>query len=270
MFTIAFILAAIFATRDEVPSLTPSELHELMQKGDAVAVDVRGSVAWRYGHITGAIWLPLGTVAKDFGKLPQDKLIVAYCTCKSEETSLEAAMMLANNHGFERVAVLKGGYPAWKTAGLPITDEREKPAAGEGTKVIAERTVHFPEEAPAAVPLSRGGGRLAPPDAVPCDRNQLTSYSGLVTSYKRAKGKTTLVMHTSADTVETLQLVHAGSDDPSRLFLIEAKPFTTDDWRRIERRKGELLPNMSAVAWVCTNGPTLIDWRPGTTFTGAE
>ena len=29
------------------------------------------------------------------GELPEDKLIVTYCTCKAEETSLEAAMLLS-------------------------------------------------------------------------------------------------------------------------------------------------------------------------------
>jgi len=24
------------------------------------------------------------------------------------------------------------------------------------------------------------------------------------------------------------------------------------------------------VAWVCSNGTSIIDWRPGTTFSGAE
>lgn len=256
MLIISLLLAATLATEADVPRVTAAELHALMQKGEAVAVDVRGSVPWRYGHIAGAIWLPLGRVSQQFDKLPQDKLVVTYCTCKKEETSLEAAMLLANQHGFPRVAVLHGGYPAWKEAGLPVE---------------IERVVQFPEEKPApAAASSSGGGRLAPPEAVTCDRNQLTSYAGRVTSYKRAKGKTVLVMHTSADTVETLTLTHAGSDDPSRFFLLEGKPFTAKDWSRIEKKKGELISNMSAVAWVCTGGATIIDWRPGVTFSGAE
>ncbi len=253
---LTLILAATLATKADVPRLTAAELRALMEKGDAVAADVRGSVPWRHGHIAGAIWLPLGRIDQQFDKLPQDKLIVTYCTCKAEETSLEGAMKLANEHGFERVAVLHGGYPAWKEAGFPVEEER---------------TVHFEESKPAAAPApAASSGRLAPPDSVACDRNQLTSYAGRVTSYKRAKEKTSLVIHTSADTVETFTLGHPGSDDPSSLFLIEGAPFTAKDWSRIERRKGELLPSMSAVAWVCTNGRTIIDWRPGVTFSGAE
>jgi rhodanese-related sulfurtransferase len=254
MFLTSILLAAAITVKADVPRVTPAELKALMDKGEAVAIDVRGSVPYELGHIKGAIWLPLGLVAQRFGELPQDKLIVAYCTCKAEETSLEAAMLLSRQHGFERVAVLHGGYPAWKDAGLPV-------------EVI--QAVEFDESAPGGASASRGG-RLAPPAAVSCDRNQLTSYAGKVQSYKRQRGKTVLVLDTSAGTTERVTILHKGTDDPSRFYLIAGTPFTSRDWSRIERRKGELHPNMSAVAWVCSNGTSIIDWRPGTTFTGAE
>lgn len=254
MFLTSILLAATIAVKADVPRVTPAELQELMVKGEAIAMDVRGSVPYELGHIKGAVWLPLGLVAQRFGELPQDKLIVAYCTCKAEETSLEAAMVLAQQHGFERVAVLHGGYPAWKEAGLPV-------------EVI--QTVPFEESAPSGASASRGG-RLAPPAAVTCDRNELTSYTGKVKSYKRQRGKTVLVIETTADTTERVTLVHKDTDDPSRFYLIDSTPFTSRDWNRIERSKGELHPNMSAIAWVCSNGTAIIDWRPGTTFSGAE
>jgi rhodanese-related sulfurtransferase len=255
MFLTSILLAAAITVKADVPRVTPAELKALMDKGEAVAIDVRGSVPYELGHIQGAVWLPIGLMAQRFGELPQDKLIVAYCTCKAEDASLEAAMLLVKQHGFERVAVLVGGYPAWKEAGLP-------------TEVI--QTVQFDESAPASASTSRGGGRLAPPAAVTCDRNQLTSYTGKVKSYKRQRGKTVLVIDTTSDTTERVTLVHKETDDPSRFYLIDSTPFTSRDWIRIERRKGELHPNMSAIAWVCGNGTAIIDWRPGTTFSGAE
>ena len=254
MFLTSILLAVTIATKADVPRVTPAELHALMDKGEAVAIDVRGSVPYELGHIKSAVWLPLGLVAQRFAQLPQDKLIVAYCTCKAEETSLEAAMILSQQHGFERVAVLHGGYPAWKDAGLPVE---------------ALQTVEFEESTPGGASATRGG-RLAPPAAVSCDRNQLTSYAGKVKSYKRQRGKTVLVIDTSADTTERVTLLHKGTDDPTQFYLIAGTPFTSRDWSRIERSKGQLHPNMSAVAWVCENGMSIIDWRPGSTFTGAE
>jgi rhodanese-related sulfurtransferase len=255
MFLTSILLAATIAKAADVPRISPAELQTLMNKGEAIAIDVRGSVPYELGHIKDAVWLPLGLVAQRFGELPQDKLIVAYCTCKAEETSLEAAMQLANQHGFQRVAVLHGGYPAWKDAGLP-TEAIQAPEPEESAP------------APTGASASRGG-RLAPPAGVTCDRNNLTSYAGTVKSYKRQRGKSTLVIDTSAGTTERVTVQYK-ADDPSRLYLIDGTPFTTRDWSRIERSKGKLQPNMSAVAWVCRGGLTMIDWRPGARFTGAE
>lgn len=263
MFLISILLAATL-TKADVPRISVTELHELMKKGDAIALDVRGSVPYKLGRIDGATWMPLGLIKQRFGELPQDKLVVAYCTCKAEELSLEATMLLANEHGFTRVAVLQGGYPAWKEAGLPVSADEELVAATSTTA-----TVHFDQEPEQAAPSPASGGRLRPPDAVKCDPNNLTSFAGKVTSYRRGKDATVLVMHTSADTVETIKVAHSGKD-PRHSYLLEAQPFTAADWKKIESRKGVLLPNMSAVAWVCGNGVTIVDWRPGTTFTGAE
>lgn len=260
MFLISLLLAATITAKADVPRLTPTELHELLASGDAVAVDVRGTVPYELGHIKGAVWMPLGLLSERFSELPQDKLLVAYCTCKAEELSLETAMVLHEKYGFERVAVLVGGYPAWKAAGLPTA----------AIQKAEETTVHFAPGQPAPAPAARSGGRLAPPDAVKCDRNELTSYAGKVVHYRRLRGKTVLVIDTSAGTRETVTVRHKGSDDPSPSFLIEGKAFTSADWERIEVRKGEAKPGLSAVAWVCSNGPTIVDWRPGVTFTGAE
>jgi rhodanese-related sulfurtransferase len=223
MILLTLLLAATITTKADVPRVQPAELHALMQKGEALAVDVRGTVPFEHGHIAGAVWMPLGLMNQRAGELPEDKLIVAYCTCKAEETSLEAAMMLSSL-GFERVAVLEGGYPKWTEAGLPTESNRR-------------------------------GDRLAPPASVACDRNDLTVYSGTVKVYRRAKDKTVLVIDTTWGTTETATLRHTGTDDPSRFFLIEGTPFTSRDWSRIAA-------GMRANAWVCADGTVIVDWKP--------
>ena len=50
---------------------------------------------------------------------------------------------------------------------------------------------------------ARGAGRLAPPAAVTCDRNQLTSWTGIVTGYQPQARSTWIEIHTDADTVES-------------------------------------------------------------------
>lgn len=104
---------------------------------------------------------------------------------------------------------------------------------------------------------------MAPPDAASCPRDKLTVFSGVVIAYRRAVGATTLRIRTDWATLESVQLRHPGSDDPSARFLIERAPFAASDWARIESSPGKLRPSMRAAAWVCSDGSQpLIDWQP--------
>ncbi|HEX2831898.1 MAG TPA: rhodanese-like domain-containing protein [Thermoanaerobaculia bacterium] len=248
-------IALLFAitTKADVPRMQAAELRAAMEKGEAVAIDVRGTVPWELEHIKDAVWMPLGVMKERAGSLPEEKVLVTYCTCKAEETSLEAAMLLSSM-GFTKVAVLHGGFPAWKNAGLPVVSNRTPAPAAPATP------------APPATPVA-SGGRFAPPEAVTCDRNKLTSYVGTVRDYVRGNEQTTLTIDTTAATTEHVTIRR---NDPSRAFLIFGEPFTDPDWKRIEAKPGQLLPDMSAVAWVCEDGTVIIDWRPGSRFTGAE
>ncbi len=52
-------------------------------------------------------------------EIPQDREIVLYCTCPSEETSAKVAMEL-RRLGVSRVRPLRGGLQGWKDAGYPL------------------------------------------------------------------------------------------------------------------------------------------------------
>ena len=72
--------AAMQATpNDGVRRVTIPELRAALEKGEAVVVDVRGSVEYQLGHIKGAINVPLGLISRQVNDLPQYKLIVTYC-----------------------------------------------------------------------------------------------------------------------------------------------------------------------------------------------
>jgi rhodanese-related sulfurtransferase len=230
---LALLFSAIKAAPPAVPTITPAELHERMQKGEAVVIDVRGSVPYDLGHIDGAISMPLGLIAGRVGELPQDKLIVAYCSCKREELSDQAVRDL-NHHGIEHAAALKGGYDAWVAAGLPVVRQAD------------------PDQPPPAA------GRLAVPPFVTCGRNDVTAYSGEVISYKRSTGSTVLRIRTDAGTTEQVTV----KQPPDSYFVMGSK-FSTADWKRIEVKKGKLQPHMRAIAWVCRGGATFVDWRVG-------
>jgi 3-mercaptopyruvate sulfurtransferase SseA len=64
---------------DGVRRVPVAELQALIEKNEAVVIDVRGEVEYKLGHIRGSRSLPLGLLSARAGELPRDKLIVAYC-----------------------------------------------------------------------------------------------------------------------------------------------------------------------------------------------
>src|SRR4051812_12905583 len=56
---------------DGVRRISISELQAALEKGEAVVVDVRGSVEYKLGHIKGARSVPLGLIAEQGKDLPR-------------------------------------------------------------------------------------------------------------------------------------------------------------------------------------------------------
>ena len=110
-----------------------------------------------------------------------------------------------------------------------------------------------------AAPAQRASRQRAP-EAFACDRNNLTVYTGVVRTYQRRAGSTTLQIRTDFDTTEQVTLRHPGTDDPSAHFRMLGEPFTAADWNRIEVKKGVLRDGTRAAAWVCGDGRVMVDW----------
>ena len=63
-----------------VPRITLKETQELLEKGQAVLVDVRGSDAYDQEHAAGAILFTASDIATRSSELPRDKQLILYCT----------------------------------------------------------------------------------------------------------------------------------------------------------------------------------------------
>ena len=57
-----------------------SEAKTLLDRGDAVFLDVRQGEAYRVGHIQGAIPMPEAEIASRVRTLPKSKKIITYCS----------------------------------------------------------------------------------------------------------------------------------------------------------------------------------------------
>ena len=65
---------------DGVRRVTTAELKGLLDRNEAVVIDVRNEAAYNVGHIRGAKLIPEAEVTKHIDALPKNKLIVTYCS----------------------------------------------------------------------------------------------------------------------------------------------------------------------------------------------
>ena len=65
---------------DGVRRVTPAEVRELLKQGKAVLVDVRGTPAYKTGHVKGALDIAVGDIAQRANELPKNKMILTYCS----------------------------------------------------------------------------------------------------------------------------------------------------------------------------------------------
>ncbi len=73
------LVRAESAKQHEARRITPSEVQNLLNKGEAILVDVRTEAAYRAGHIKGAWLIPASEIGSRIDELPRDKLIATYC-----------------------------------------------------------------------------------------------------------------------------------------------------------------------------------------------
>jgi 3-mercaptopyruvate sulfurtransferase SseA len=65
---------------DNVRRVTIAELRDMVAQEKAVAVDVRGTEAYKQEHIKGALDIPENQLSSRTNELPKDKLLVFYCS----------------------------------------------------------------------------------------------------------------------------------------------------------------------------------------------
>ncbi|MHA3021871.1 rhodanese-like domain-containing protein [Mycobacterium sp. BMJ-28] len=99
------------------PSVTAAQAVRLVAEG-ALVLDVRRDFEWRRVHIPDAVHMPLEALPERCAELPDDRLIIAFCT--GGLRSAGAANLLVEN-GFEAVN-MSGGLVQWRSAGGQLTD----------------------------------------------------------------------------------------------------------------------------------------------------
>lgn len=100
--------------------VSPLQATLLLNRDDALVIDVREANEWTGGHIPNARHIPLGQLEKRLGEIEKFKTRPLIVSCQSGNRSSSACAKL-KKHGFEKVFNLAGGIGAWREAGLPMT-----------------------------------------------------------------------------------------------------------------------------------------------------
>ena len=101
------------------PWVSTLQATQLMNREDALLVDVRSAAEFAGGHILGARNIPLAELERRAGELDKrkEKPVIVYCNAGN---SSGGAVALLRRRGFGNVANLTGGFVAWQRAGLPV------------------------------------------------------------------------------------------------------------------------------------------------------
>ena len=100
--------------------ISPLQATLLMNREDALVVDVREASEWSAGHIANARHIPAGQLDKRMTELEKFKGRTVIVLCQSGNRSASVCRRLGKS-GFEKVHNLAGGIAAWTEAGLPVT-----------------------------------------------------------------------------------------------------------------------------------------------------
>lgn len=115
------ILGALLVTesRKSGQGVSPQAAVQLMNKSNAIVLDVRSVNEFKEGHIVDAINIPFAELSKRLGELDTYRKLPIIVTCAIGQHSGMAGRQLTDA-GFEQVIRLSGGISSWRAASLPV------------------------------------------------------------------------------------------------------------------------------------------------------
>jgi rhodanese-related sulfurtransferase len=101
-------------------NISINEATLLINRQDALVLDVRETAEWSSGHIPNARHIALGHLGKHLSEIEKykDKPVIVVCASGNRSSSGCGVLKKA---GFQQVFNLAGGVGAWSDAGLPMT-----------------------------------------------------------------------------------------------------------------------------------------------------
>jgi rhodanese-related sulfurtransferase len=118
---LAVVFTSIRASINGVKKINHQQATMLMNREDAVVIDVRGDGEYKKGHILGSKLMPLSKFKNnDLASIEKYKDTPIIVVCNSGMTSNQACQMM-QKLGFNDLYNLQGGITEWRNANLPLT-----------------------------------------------------------------------------------------------------------------------------------------------------
>jgi rhodanese-related sulfurtransferase len=102
-----------------VPNLSPAEAVTLINRSNALVLDVRDDAEFASGHIADATHIPVADLAARIGELKKYQNKTILVNCQKGMRSAKACDILRKAE-FTQVNNLQGGLSAWHEAKLPV------------------------------------------------------------------------------------------------------------------------------------------------------
>ncbi|WP_027081209.1 rhodanese-like domain-containing protein [Luteimonas mephitis] len=105
--------------------LRPAALTALINRDNALVVDLRPMADFEKGHVPGSKNVQMSQFDPESKQLAPAKSLPVVLVCKTGQTAAGAARRL-KKAGFEHVHVLDGGIGGWQQADLPLVKGRAR------------------------------------------------------------------------------------------------------------------------------------------------
>lgn len=99
-----------------VENWSPDRVHDALNAGEIVLIDVRTPPEYMIEHVDGALLMPMAFFRADALPTQDGKRIVFHCGSGLRSSKVAAQAIAA---GLAPLAHMEGGFAAWKAAKLP-------------------------------------------------------------------------------------------------------------------------------------------------------
>jgi rhodanese-related sulfurtransferase len=121
--TLALIYTEVARLFSGIKAVSPAELTVLINREDALLVDVSAQGDFEKGHIAGARNVQMSQFDPENKVLAKVRELPVVVACRTGAASGDAAKRLVKA-GFKKVFWLDGGVAAWQQANLPLVKGR--------------------------------------------------------------------------------------------------------------------------------------------------